>query len=177
VVDRISLLYTVFQHAESGEATQAPHVVLNSLWIGNISRSRVMGEQMRISLAFDTSFEDIDIFKGEMTKFLREPNSHRHFYPDLAVDVTGIAETDRLELRVQIQYKDNFSDEAMRFSQRCRFMRALVTTLRNIPLHGPEGGDAVLGSAEMPTWSVSVSPAEARAAREKLFGSRGPTSS
>ncbi|PVH91214.1 hypothetical protein DM02DRAFT_664237 [Periconia macrospinosa] len=176
VVDRISLLYTVFQHVESGEATQAPHIVLNNLWIGNISRSRVMGEQMRISLAFDTSFEDIDVLKGEMTKFLREPNSHRYFCPDLAVDVIGIAETDKLELRVQIQYKGNFSDEAMRLSQRCRFMRALVSALRSIPLHGPGGGDAVLGSAERPTWSVSVSPAEARAAREKLLGSCGPTS-
>lgn len=46
-------------------------------------------------------------------------------------------------------------------------MCALVVALRKVPINGPGGADAVLGSQDKPTWSVAVPPAEAIAAYEK----------
>lgn len=43
-------------------------------------------------------------------------------------------------------------------------MCALVLALRKVPINGPGGGDATLGSADKPTWSVAVPPADAVAA-------------
>lgn len=45
-------------------------------------------------------------------------------------------------------------------------MCALVLALRKIPIYAPGGGDAVLGSSDKPTYSVTVSDAEAAAARD-----------
>lgn len=45
-------------------------------------------------------------------------------------------------------------------------MCALVLALRKIPIYAPAGGDAVLGSSDKPTYSVTVSDAEAAANRE-----------
>ena len=45
-------------------------------------------------------------------------------------------------------------------------MCALVLALRKIPIYAPGGGDAVLGSSDKPTYSVTVSDAEAAANRE-----------
>lgn len=43
-------------------------------------------------------------------------------------------------------------------------MCALVLALRKVPINGPGGGDATLGSADKPTWSVALPPADAVAA-------------
>ena len=44
-------------------------------------------------------------------------------------------------------------------------MCALVLAIRKVPINAPGGADAVLGSSDKPTYSVSVSDAEAVAAR------------
>lgn len=45
-------------------------------------------------------------------------------------------------------------------------MCALVLALRRIPIYAPGGGDATLGSSDKPTYSVSVTDAEAAANRD-----------
>ena len=45
-------------------------------------------------------------------------------------------------------------------------MCALVLALRKVPIYAPGGGDAALGSNDKPTYSVSVSDAEAKVARD-----------
>lgn len=45
-------------------------------------------------------------------------------------------------------------------------MCALVLALRKIPIYAPGGGDSVLGSSDKPTYSVTVTDAEAAANRE-----------
>lgn len=45
-------------------------------------------------------------------------------------------------------------------------MCALVLALRKIPIYAPGGGDAVLGSSDKPTYSVTVTDGEAAANRE-----------
>ncbi|KAJ4323509.1 hypothetical protein N0V94_001839 [Neodidymelliopsis sp. IMI 364377] len=165
-VEHIALLYTVFKRVANGKTVQIPNIVLNSLWVENITRSKAMREQISVFCAFDTSFEDIHLLKLEMQSFLRDPVNSRDFHPDTDIEVISIAEMNKLELRVEIRHKSNWSNESLRASRRSKFMCALVVALRKVPILGPAGGDAALGSADKPTWSVSVPPAEAREAYE-----------
>ncbi|KAF9696921.1 hypothetical protein EKO04_004768 [Ascochyta lentis] len=165
-VEHIALLYTVFKRVANGKTVQIPNIVLNTLWVENITRSKAMREQISVFCAFDTSFEDIHLLKLEMQSFLRDPANSRDFHPDTDIEVISIAEMNKLELRVEIRHKSNWSNESLRASRRSKFMCALVVALRKVPISGPGGADAALGSADKPTWSVSVPPAEAREAYE-----------
>ena len=166
VVEHISLLYTVFRKANSNKLTQSPNVVLNSLWIDNISRSKAMREELLIYVHFDTTLEDIQLLKNEMRNFVRDKENCRDFQPDIEIEVTGISEMNKMELQVEIKHKSNWANETVRSARRSKFMCALVLALRKIPIYAPGGGDAPLGSSDKPTYSVAVSDAEAAKARD-----------
>lgn len=146
---------------------QIPNIVLNNLYVENITRSKAMREQVPIFVSFDTTFDDVNTLKQEMQAFVRDPQNNRDFLPDVEIEVVSIAEMSKLELRVEIRHKSNWSNEALRASRRSKFMCALVLALRKIPIYGPGGGDAALGDAGKPSWSVAISPADAIAARDK----------
>lgn len=167
-VEHISLLYTVFKRVQNGKTVQIPNIVLNNLWVENITRSKAMRESISIFVSFDTTFEDINVLKQEMQAFVRDPQNSRDFHSDIELEVVSIAEMNKLELKCEIRHKSNWSNEALRASRRSKFMCALVLALRKIPINGPGGGDAALGDAGKPSWSVSISPADAIAAREKF---------
>lgn len=167
-VEHISLLYTVFKRVVNGKMVQIPNIVLNNLWVENVTRSKAMREQVSIFVSFDTTFEDVNVLKQEMQEFVRDPQNNRDFFPDIEIEVVSIAEMNKLELRCEIQHKSNWSNEALRTSRRSKFMCALVLALRKIPIYGPGGGDAALGDAGHPSWSVAISPEDAIAAREKF---------
>jgi hypothetical protein len=164
IVEHIALLYTVFKRVSNGKTVQIPNIGLNSLWVENITRSKAMREQVSVFCAFDTSFEDINCLKQEMISFVRDPANSRDFYPDIEIEVVSIAEMNKLELRVEILHKSNWSNETLRTARRSKFMCALVLALRKVPIAGPGGSDAALGSADKPTWSVAVPPEDAVAA-------------
>ena len=166
VVERISLLYTVFRKANSHKSTQVPNVVLNTLWIENVSRSKAMREELLIYVHFDTTLEDIQLLRQEMQNFVRDKENCRDFQPDIEVEVTGIAEMNKLEVLVEIKHKSNWANETVRAARRSKFMCALVLALRKIPIYAPGGGDAALGSADKPTYSVTVSDEQAATARD-----------
>lgn len=160
-VEHIALLYTVFRRVTNGKTLQIPNIVLNALWVENVTRSQSMREQVSVFCAFDTSFEDINLLKQEMITFVLDSANNRDFHPDLDVDVISIAEMNKLELRVQVRHKSNWSNESLRAQRRSKFMCALVMALRKVPIAGPGGSDASLGSADKPSWSVAVPPTEA----------------
>lgn len=168
-VEHISLLYTVFKRVNNGKTVQTPNIVLNNLWVENITRSKAMREQVPIFAAFDTSFEDINALKQEMINFVREPANTRDFFPDVEIEVVGIAEMNKLELRVEIRHKSNWSNESLRAARRSKFMCALVVALRKVPIAPPGGNDVGLGDANKPSWSVAISPEEATAVRKKYL--------
>jgi small-conductance mechanosensitive channel len=101
MVEHIALLYTVFKRVSNGKTVQIPNIVLNSLWVENITRSKAMREQVSVFCAFDTSFEDVNALKQEMISFVRDPANNRDFHPDIEIEVTSIAEMNKLELRVE----------------------------------------------------------------------------
>lgn len=105
IVEHISLLYTVFRKVDTHKLTQVPNIVLNSLWIQNVSRSKAMREQLLLYIHFDTTLEDIQLLKNEMQAFVLDKENCRDFQPDIDVEVTGIHEMNKLELRVEIKHK------------------------------------------------------------------------
>jgi small-conductance mechanosensitive channel len=168
VVERISLLFTVFRKVKDHKTTQVPNIVLNSNWIENITRSKAMREQMLMYVNFDTTLEDIQLLKNEMSAFVLDKENNRDFQPDVDIEVTGIAEMNKLELKIEIRHKSNWSNEAVRASRRSKFMCALVLALRKIPIYGPGAGDAVLGDVGKPTYSVTVSDEQAAVAKKEF---------
>ncbi|KAL8715109.1 MAG: hypothetical protein Q9220_001066 [cf. Caloplaca sp. 1 TL-2023] len=166
IVEHISLLFTVFKRVDTGKLTQTPNVVLNTQWIQNVSRSKAMKEQLLLYVHFDTTLEDIQLLKNEIQYFVRDKDNARDFLPDVDVEVTGIAEMNKLELKVEIRHKSNWANETVRAARRSKFMCALVLALRKIPVYAPGGGDAALGSNDKPTYTVAVSDEQAAAARD-----------
>ncbi|KAH0383711.1 hypothetical protein E4T52_03512 [Aureobasidium sp. EXF-3400] len=168
-VDHISLLFTVFQRIsglEVGKSVQIPNNVLNGLWIENVSRSKLMKEQLTLDVSFDTTFEDIQLLKMELLSFVTDKDNSRDFLPDIDVEVLGTSDMSKLQLRVEVRHKGNFANETQRAARRSKFMCALVQSLRKVPINGPGGGGDALGGPANPSYSVSVSDGWAVEARE-----------
>ncbi len=124
-----------------------------------------MREQLSVFVAFDTSLEDIQLLKNEMAKFVSDTENSRDF-SDVNIEVLGIAEMNKLELRIEILYKSNWSNETVRAARRSKFMCALVLAIRKVPIYAPGGGDPALGNVNNPSYSVAVSDAEAAKSRD-----------
>lgn len=107
IVEHISLLYTVFKKINTQKLTQVPNIVLNTQWIQNVSRSKAMKEQLLMYISFETTLEDIQLLRNEMQAFVLDKANARDFQPDIDVEVTGISEMNKLELRVEIKHKVN----------------------------------------------------------------------
>ncbi|CZS99026.1 related to mechanosensitive ion channel [Rhynchosporium graminicola] len=167
VVEQISLLYTVFKRIDNMKMVQVPNIVLNTLWIENVTRSKAMKEQLEMFISFDTTLEDIELLRAEMEAFVRSADNSRDFQPDIILEATGIGNMDKLQLKVEIRHKSNWANETVRASRRSKFMCALVLALRKIPIYGPGGGTEVLGGPTNPGYSVTVPDTWAVEAREK----------
>ncbi|KAK2734659.1 hypothetical protein FQN57_001604 [Myotisia sp. PD_48] len=166
IVERISLLFTVFRGVMDHKTVQVPNIVLNSQWVENITRSKAMREQLILTVDFGTSFGDIQLLKREMQKFVRTKENSRDFQPDVDVEVTGFGEMNKLELTIEIRHKSNWHNETVRASRRSKFLCALVLAIRKVPIYGPGGGDAGLGDVGNPSYSVSISHEQAQAGRD-----------
>ncbi|KAI0025859.1 serine/threonine protein kinase [Xylariomycetidae sp. FL0641] len=167
VVEKISLLYTVFNRIDKMQVVQVPNIVLNNLWIENVTRSKAMKQVIDINVAYDTSFEDIELLRIEMEKFVRAPENSRDFMPDLVIGVAGCGDLDKLQLKIAIKHKSNWHNDAVRATRTSKFMCALTLALKKVPIYAPGGGGEALGGPTNPTYSVSVSDAQATAARDK----------
>ncbi len=146
---------------------QVPNIVLNTLWIENVTRSKAMKEQLDMFISFDTSLEDIDLLRKEMESFVRHPDNSRDFQPDIILEATGIGNMDKLQLKVEIRHKSNWHNETVRAARRSKFMCALVLALRKVPIYGPGEGGEPLGGPTNPAYNVAISDAWAAEARQR----------
>ncbi|KAK0651190.1 Mechanosensitive ion channel-domain-containing protein [Cercophora newfieldiana] len=167
VVEKISLLYTVFTRIDKMQVVQVPNIQLNNLWIENVTRSKAMKEVIDVNVSFDTTFEDIELLRMEMEKFVRSPENSRDFQPDIGISVGGVGDLDKLTLKVAIKHKSNWHNEVVRATRRSKFMCALTLALKRVPINGPGGGSDALGGPKNPTYAVAVSDEFAIQAREK----------
>ncbi|KAK6581371.1 hypothetical protein PZA11_006062 [Diplocarpon coronariae] len=167
VVEQISLLYTIFKRIDTMKMVQVPNIVLNNLWVENVTRSKAMKEQLEMFISFDTTLEDIDLLRAEMEAFVRAPENSRDFQPDITLEATGIGNMDKLQLKVEIRHKSNWANESVRAARRSKFMCALVLALRKIPIYAPGDGHEPIGGHTNPGYSVVISDSWATEAREK----------
>jgi hypothetical protein len=167
IVERISLLYTVFNRIDKMQVVQVPNIVLANLWIENVSRSKAMKEVIEINVSYDTTFEDIELLRQEMENFVRHSDNSRDFLPDIVVGVGGVGDLDKLQLKIAIKHKSNWHNEAVRATRRSKFMCALTLALKRVPIYAPGGGGEPLGGPNNPTYSVAVNESIAARARDK----------
>ncbi|CAG8962479.1 hypothetical protein HYFRA_00014213 [Hymenoscyphus fraxineus] len=168
VVEQISLLYTLFKRIDNQKIVQIPNIVLNNQWVENVTRSKAMKEPLEMSISFDTSFEDIELLRLEMEKFVRHPDNARDFQPEITLEAAGIGSMDKLLLKINICHKSNWHNETIRAARRSKFMCALVLALRKVPIYGPGGGFEPLGGPTNPGYTVAVGDSWAANAREKV---------
>lgn len=168
-VEHISLLFTVFRRASglnTGQLCQYPNIILNSYALENVSRSKSMTEQITLDVSFDTSFEDIQILKTQIHNFVTDKDNSRDFLPDPEVEVLGTSDMSKLQLKIEIKHKSNWSNETLRAARRSKFMCALVSALRAVPIYAPGGGTDAAGSAANPNYGVTITDSEAKEAAE-----------
>jgi hypothetical protein len=167
IVEKISLLYTVFTRIDKMQVVQVPNIILNNQWIENVTRSKAMKEVIDVNVSFDTSFEDIELLRLEMEEFVRSPDNSRDFQPDISIGVGGVGDCDKITLKVVIKHKSNWHNDAVRATRRSKFMCALALALKRVPINGPGGGGDALGGPANPAYSVAVTDDFAALAREK----------
>lgn len=144
-----------------------PNIVLNNLWIENVTRSKAMKECIDVNISFDTSFEDIELLRQEMEKFVRHPDNSRDFMPDFSISIGSVNDLDKMTLKVIIKHKSNWHNDAIRAARRSKFICALALALKRVPIYGPGGGGEALGGPLNPAYSVTVDDKFAIAARAK----------
>lgn len=150
------------------QVTQVPNIVLNNLWIDNLTRSKAMKEVVEVNISYDTSFEDIELLRLEMEKFVRHPDNSRDFQQDLIIGVGGVNDLDKLTLKIVIKHKSNWHNESVRATRRSKFMCALALALKKVPIFGPGAGpEPPIGTHGNPSYAVTVDDTFASQAREK----------
>ncbi|KAF3920763.1 hypothetical protein ABW20_dc0102829 [Dactylellina cionopaga] len=162
IVEHISLLYTQVRNVSNSKYGHFPNSVLNSKMVENVSRSKAMHEVFTIAVSSDTTVDEIDTLRDELSKFIVENN--RDFYSkegDLTVEVCGFA-LEKVDIRVQVRYKGNYAD-GKRIKRRAMLFKELMGLTKLIPIFGPGGGSATLGSGDNPAFRVSVTPEDAKA--------------
>ncbi|OAL72095.1 serine/threonine protein kinase [Trichophyton violaceum] len=172
MVEHISLLFTVFRNIQHHKTIQVPNIVLNTQWIENVTRSKAMREQITLTCDFGTSFGDIQLLKREMQAFVRAKDNARDFGPDVDIEVSGLGEMNKLELKVEIHHKSNWHNEVVRATRRSKFLCALVLAIKKIPIYGPGGGDAALGDISKPSYSVSISHEQAQHSKDEYAANK-----
>ena len=146
---------------------QVPNIVLNNLWVENVTRSKAMKEQLELAISFDTSLEDMELLRIEMENFVRHADNARDFQPDFLLEASGVGNMDKLLLKIEIRHKSNWHNETIRAARRSKFMCALVLALRKVPIYAPGGGGEALGGPTNPGYSVAIDDTWASEARDK----------
>ncbi|KAK6499996.1 hypothetical protein TWF481_010353 [Arthrobotrys musiformis] len=159
VIEHISLLYSQGRSVSSRKYTHFPNCVLNSKPVENISRSKAMHEVFTISVSYDTTVEDVDVFRDEFRRFVGD-NGRDFYKEDVSVELCGFA-LDKLEVRIQVRYKGNYAD-GRRIQRKAMVLGELLRLTRLVPLFGPGGGAAALGSGDNPSFGVTVTPEDAK---------------
>ncbi|EXJ79106.1 hypothetical protein A1O3_08607 [Capronia epimyces CBS 606.96] len=164
-VVKISLLYSIFREVSSRQMVQIPNSILNGLWIKNLTRSRDLRDQITVHVAAGTSFADLDALRAQLAAFVVHPDHRRDFGPDVHLHLVQVQDLKLLELRIDFQHKGNCASDLLRSQHRTKFVCAVLSAVRNVPIYPPGGGNPAAGSIESPTYTVAITDDVARAAK------------
>ena len=157
VVKRQSVLYTVFRRLDNGTDLQMSNERLAIKRIENFTRSGINRQGLSLFVDFKTSFKDIMRLRAEMEEFLAEDDNCRDYMPGtLGISIVNLHELNKMELRIGITHKSNWSDEKLRAARSNKFHCALVACCRRIPLYKPGGASPALGEGGKPMYTVML---------------------
>ena len=155
-VVRISLLYTVFKSVATDTIVQVANQVVGNLWVDNVSRSKAMKERLTFAVSPGTKFQDIETLRAELQAFVCAPENCRDYQPEVDIQLLSVGDLKQLDLRVEIKHKSNWANDQLRAYRRSKFMCALLSAMRKVPIDGPAGGGPAQGSINSPNYSVSI---------------------
>ncbi|KAJ3775029.1 Mechanosensitive ion channel-domain-containing protein [Lentinula raphanica] len=135
-VKEISLLTTLLLDGNGG-LVQAPNSKLNDEFIENIRRSPQMSETFTFSVAYETSFEDLEKLRAKMLEFVQ--NERRDYLPIFDVAVIDFPEQASMSLSADIKYKSNSQQGAVKAKRRNKWVCALKQALADVGIFGPTG--------------------------------------
>lgn len=166
-VVRISLLYTVFRRIETDTIVQVANSVVGALFIDNVSRSDAMRERYQFAVDPTTSFHSLELLRLELDDFVKTPENCRDFQQDVDIQLVSLADLKQLDLRVEIKHKSNWANDQLRAYRRSKFLCALLSATRKVPIYSPAGGGPDRGTIEAPNYNVPISIEAAQQARQK----------
>ncbi|KAG5362738.1 putative MscS family protein [Yarrowia sp. B02] len=140
-VTSLSLLYSTFTRTDNGKLCQAPNSLLNTLWIGNVSRSGLQSDPQTLILGLpETSTEDIDELHARIDQFaLDNPKDYK---PKPWFQVSGFTDLDRISITINITHRSNFADIPLWGYRRTKFLKFIAQCVQEIPLYVPRREDS-----------------------------------
>lgn len=166
IVERISLLYTVFRRADSWVEIQVGNEYLQQCRIENITRSGCNREAIGIVVDIRTSFQDLKHLRAELDNFLKHADNKRDFLPAFSLAIVGVHELDKMELKFRFAHRTNFSVEALKSARHMKLMCAILTACRKLRIQRPDAEP--LGQPGRPLFSVHMTEKEANERMAKL---------
>lgn len=138
IVERISLLYTVFRRADSWVEIQVGNEYLQQCRIENITRSGCNREAIGIVVDIRTSFQDLKHLRAELDNFLKHADNKRDFLPAFSLAIVGVHELDKMELKFRFAHRTNFSVEPLKSARHMKLMCAILTACRKLRIQRPD---------------------------------------
>ncbi|TFL04521.1 Mechanosensitive ion channel-domain-containing protein [Pterulicium gracile] len=138
-VKEIRLLSSIFLDP-NGTSVQVANKVLDGEFIQNIRRSPQMSETFTFLVSYGTSFEDLEVLRHKMLHFLEK--NRRDYYPSFDVSVVDFPEQEKMLLTVDIKYKSNSQNVAVKAKRRNRWVCALKSAMAESQIYGPAGAPA-----------------------------------
>ncbi|KAI0958769.1 hypothetical protein AcV7_004488 [Taiwanofungus camphoratus] len=135
-VKEMRLLTTVMLDGNSCYV-QAPHTLLNTMFIQNIRRSPQMSETFEFDVAYGTTFEDMERLRELMIAFLK--SERRDYFPMFDISVADMPAQEKMTLRADIKYKSNWQQGALMATRRNKWISALKQAMQKAKVFGPKG--------------------------------------
>ncbi|KAJ1817209.1 hypothetical protein LPJ56_002124 [Coemansia sp. RSA 2599] len=130
-VHKIRLLSTVFYKTD-GTYTVYPNNVLATMKIQNLRRSAPQSESIIIGIDFNTPSEKIYALRDRMNEYVDE--NPRDFSGPIGFNVDLLENTNRIQISVGLNYKNNWQDGGTHYRIKTAFAFALRHAIKDLGL-------------------------------------------
>ncbi|PWN51532.1 hypothetical protein IE53DRAFT_386088 [Violaceomyces palustris] len=143
IVKEMNLLTTVFK-TTNGKNVMVSHAQLATKPIVNLRRSGPIEETFKFSVAFNTSFQQIEQLRAKMVHWL--DGEKRDFLPGLDISVVDYEDQSSMVLSAGIRYKSNWQMGGLKAQRRNRWLCQLKIFLAECRIFGPAGDPNALAT-------------------------------
>lgn len=105
IVEKISLLHTIFRRVLDNRLVQIPNSVNSVAAITNISRSHNLKQRIHIMVNINTTGDQIESMQAELTSFVQSAASRRDYTPDINVMISAIDAYESVDIVIVYGHK------------------------------------------------------------------------